>query len=68
MLVMMWAAEWPMAQFTSAGDANQVVQPVDRLPRGLRTGLVVLAVIGAGNYFGLGRWWAGVTAGKSWLR
>jgi thiosulfate dehydrogenase [quinone] large subunit len=68
LLVMMWAASWPMAQFTSAGEATRSTNPFldDHLVYALV--LVVLAVIGAGNYFGLGRWWAGVTAGKSWLR
>jgi len=27
-----------------------------------------LAVIGAGKYFGLGKWWAGVTGDSRWLR
>jgi len=68
LLVMMWAAAWPMAQFTSAGEATRSTNPFldDHLVYALV--LVVLAIIGAGNYFGLGRWWAGVTAGKSWLR
>ncbi len=68
LLVMMWAASWPMAQFTSAGDATRSTNPFldDHLVYALV--LIVLAVIGAGNYFGLGQWWTRVTAGKSWLR
>ena len=68
LLVMMWAASWPMAQFTSAGEATRSTNPFldDHLVYALV--LIVLAVVAAGNYFGLGRWWAGVTAGKSWLR
>lgn len=68
LLVMMWAASWPMAQFTSAGEATRSTNPFldDHLVYAVV--LVVLVIIGAGNYFGLGRWWAGVTAGKSWLR
>jgi thiosulfate dehydrogenase [quinone] large subunit len=68
LLVMMWAASWPMAQFTSAGEATRSTNPFldDHLVYALV--LVVLAIIGAGNYFGLGRWWTRVTAGKSWLR
>ena len=68
LLVMMWAASWPMAQFTSAGEATRSTNPFldDHLVYALV--LIVLAVVAAGNYFGLGRWWAGVTGGKSWLR
>lgn len=68
LLVMMWAAAWPMAQFTSAGEATRSTNPFldDHLVYALV--LIVLAIVAAGNYFGLGRWWAGVTGGKAWLR
>jgi thiosulfate dehydrogenase (quinone) large subunit len=68
LLVLMWAAEWPMAQFNSVGEATRSTNPFldDHLIFALV--LVVLAVIGAGKFFGLGNWWAGVTGNKSWLR
>ena len=68
LLVFMWAAEWPMAQFTAAGEATKSTNPFldDHLVYALV--LIVLAVIGAGRYFGLGHWWAGVTGNKGWLR
>lgn len=68
MMAMMWAAEWPLAQFTSTGAANGSSNPLTDYHVIYALAAIVLAVIGAGNYFGFGRWWAGVTAGKSWLR
>jgi thiosulfate dehydrogenase [quinone] large subunit len=68
MMAMMWAAEWPLAQFTSTGAANGSTNPLTDYHVIYALAAIVLAVISAGNYFGLGRWWAGVTAGKSWLR
>jgi hypothetical protein len=38
MLLGMWAAEWPLAKFTSAGRAVDVDQPDRRLPHHLRPG------------------------------
>ena len=68
LLVFMWAATWPMAQFTSAGDATHSTNPFldDHLVYAMV--LVVLAVIGAGRFFGLGDWWAKVTGNHAWLR
>jgi thiosulfate dehydrogenase (quinone) large subunit len=68
MMAMMWAAEWPLAQFTSSGASNGSSNPLTDYHVIYALAAIVLAVIGAGNYFGFGRWWAGVTAGKSWLR
>jgi thiosulfate dehydrogenase [quinone] large subunit len=68
MMVMMWAAEWPLAQFTSTGAANGSSNPFMDYHLIYALAMIVLAVIGAGRYFGLGRWWAGVTGGKGWLR
>ena len=62
MMVMMWAAEWPLAQFTSTGEANGSSNPFMDYHLIYALAAIVLAVIGAGNYFGLGHWWAGVTA------
>jgi hypothetical protein len=30
--------------------------------------MIVLAVIGAGRYFGVGNWWASITGGSAWLQ
>ena len=68
MMVMMWAAEWPLAQFTSTGASNGSSNPLIDYHLIYALAAIVLAVIGAGKYFGLGNWWAGLTKGNSWLR
>ena len=68
LLVMMWSAAWPMAQFTSAGDATRSTNPFldDHLIYALV--IIVLALIGAGRVYGLGNWWAKVTGHNTWLQ
>ena len=68
LLVLMWSAEWPMAQFTSAGKPTSSANPFldDHLIYALV--IIVLALIGAGRVYGLGNWWARVTGHNTWLR
>ena len=68
LLVLMWSAEWPMAQFNSAGEATRSANPFldDHLIYALV--IIVLALIGAGRVYGLGNWWAKVTGHNTWLR
>jgi thiosulfate dehydrogenase [quinone] large subunit len=68
MMVLMWAAEWPLAQFTSSGDPSGSTNPFMDYHLIYALVLIVLAVIGAGRYFGIAPWWARVTGGKAWLR
>lgn len=68
MMAMMWAAEWPLAQFTSTGAPNGSSNPLTDYHVIYALALIVLAVIGAGRFFGLGDWWAKLTGNKSWLR
>jgi thiosulfate dehydrogenase [quinone] large subunit len=68
MMVLMWAAEWPFAQFTSSGEASGSTNPFMDYHLIYAWVLIVLAVIGAGRYFGLASWWARVTGGRAWLR
>jgi thiosulfate dehydrogenase [quinone] large subunit len=68
MMVLMWAAEWPLAQFTSGGAATGSSHPFMDYHLIYALSMIVLAVIGAGRYFGLGRWWSGMTNGNVWLR
>lgn len=58
LLVLMWAAEWPMAQFNSLGKATGASNPFldDHLIFAI--GLVLIAALGAGSSLGLGKWWA----------
>jgi thiosulfate dehydrogenase (quinone) large subunit len=67
MLVLMWAAEWPLAQFTSSGAASGSSHPFMDYHLIYALSMIVLAVIGAGSYFGLGSWWTRRTGGNAWL-
>ena len=68
LLVMMWAAAWPMAQFTSAGTPTSSSNPFldDHLIYPLV--IIVQAQIGAGRVYGLGNWWAKLTGHNTRLR
>jgi thiosulfate dehydrogenase [quinone] large subunit len=58
MLVLMWAAEWPLARFTSAGEPSMSVNPIVDYHIIYALALIALAVTSAGRTWGLGRWWA----------
>lgn len=68
MMVLMWAAEWPLAQFTSTGDPSGSTNPFMDYHLIYALVLIVLAVLGAGRYFGIAPWWARVTGSQAWLR
>lgn len=68
MMVLMWAAEWPMAQFSASGTATSSTNPFVDYHLIYALSMIVLAVIGAGHYFGLGKWWSRVTGDSRWLR
>lgn len=68
MMVLMWVAEWPMAQFNSVGELTGSSNPFMDYHLIYALVLIVLAVIGAGRYFGIAPWWARVTGGRAWLR
>lgn len=68
MMLLMWAAEWPLAQFTSTGASNGSSNPFMDYHLIYALAAIVLAVIGAGRFFGLGNWWAKVTGDHTWLR
>ncbi|MEU4555425.1 thiosulfate dehydrogenase [quinone] large subunit [Micromonospora violae] len=58
MMAMMWAAEWPLAQHTSAGKPSGSTNPVTDYHFVYAIGAVVLALTYAGHTWGLGRQWA----------
>ena len=58
MMVMMWAAEWPLAKFTSAGEPSMSVNPIVDYHIIYALALIALAFTYAGNTWGLGRLWA----------
>ncbi|MET8310732.1 hypothetical protein [Micromonospora sp. NPDC005173] len=58
MMAMMWAAEWPLAQHTSAGEPSGSTNPITDYHVIYAIGAVVLALTYAGHTWGLGRQWA----------
>ncbi len=58
LLVLMWAAEWPMAQHTSTGDPTGSTNPFLDYHLLYAIGLIVVATVGISSTWGLNRWWA----------
>jgi thiosulfate dehydrogenase [quinone] large subunit len=58
LLLLMWAAEWPMAQHTSVGDATGSTNPFPDYHLIFALGLIVVAAVGVGSTWGLGQWWS----------
>jgi thiosulfate dehydrogenase (quinone) large subunit len=58
MMLGMWAAEWPLAKFTSAGEPSMSTNPIVDYHIIYALALIALAVTYAGNTWGLGRLWA----------
>ena len=69
-LAMMWLAEVPLAQTTSAGAPSMSVNPLVDYHVVYAICLVVIAVTGAGATWGLGRAWANlpIVRDNSWAR
>jgi thiosulfate dehydrogenase (quinone) large subunit len=69
MMVLMWAAEWPLAKLTSAGEPSMSVNPIVDYHIIYALALIALAVTYAGHTWGLGRWWAKLpfVARNRWL-
>jgi thiosulfate dehydrogenase [quinone] large subunit len=58
MMLLMWAAEWPLAKFTSAGEPSMSTNPIVDYHIVYALVLIALALTYAGNTWGLGRLWA----------
>ncbi len=58
MMLLMWAAEWPLAKHTSAGAPSMSTNPVVDYHIVYALALIAVAVTYAGNTWGLGRLWA----------
>jgi thiosulfate dehydrogenase [quinone] large subunit len=58
MMLLMWAAEWPLAKFTSAGELTMSTNPIVDYHIVYALVLITLALTYAGNTWGLGRLWA----------
>ena len=58
MMILMWAAEWPLDKLTSAGEPSMSTNPIVDYHIIYALALIALAVTYAGHTWGLGRWWA----------
>ncbi|WNV87479.1 hypothetical protein [Umezawaea sp. Da 62-37] len=69
MMALMWIAEWPLAQHTSAGAPSGSTNPLIDYHVVYALALIVFAVALAGHTWGLGRSWADLKAVRAnrWL-
>lgn len=58
MMLFVWAAEWPLAKFTSAGEPSMSTNPIVDYHIIYALALIAVAVLYAGNTWGLGKLWA----------
>ncbi|NIJ12300.1 thiosulfate dehydrogenase [quinone] large subunit [Saccharomonospora amisosensis] len=58
MMLLMWAAEWPLDRVTASGEPSMSTNPVVDYHIVYALVLIVLAAVYAGNTWGLGRRWA----------
>ena len=58
MMLLMWAAEWPLDKLTSAGEPSMSTNPIVDYHIIYALALIALAVTFAGNIWGLGKRWA----------
>lgn len=70
LMLAMWVAEWPFAQFTESGVAAGSTNPIVDYHIMYALALIVVAAFAAGNYAGLGRWWSNldVVRKNGWLK
>ena len=70
MMLMMWAAEWPLAQHTSTGEPSGSTNPIIDYHIVYAIVLIVLAVASAGDTWGFGKRWARLPLvdNNPWLR
>jgi thiosulfate dehydrogenase (quinone) large subunit len=69
MMLAMWAAEWPLARFTSAGEPTMSTNPIVDYHIIYALALIALALTYAGHTWGLGKLWARLpfVQGNRWL-
>lgn len=70
MMLLMWAAEWPLDRFTDAGAPTMSTNPVLDYHVVYALVLIALAALAAGNTWGYGRAWADLDLVRKnpWLR
>ncbi|TDV42559.1 DoxX family membrane protein [Actinophytocola oryzae] len=70
LMLLMWAAEWPLDQFTDKGEPTMSTNPIIDYHIIYALVLIAVAVLAAGNTWGLGKFWAKLDLVKKnpWLR
>jgi thiosulfate dehydrogenase [quinone] large subunit len=70
MMLLMWAAEWPLDRFTDAGEPTMSTNPVLDYHVLYALVMIWLAISAAGVTWGLGKQWAklGIVERNPWLR
>ena len=70
MMVLMWAAEWPLAKLTFEGEPSGSVNPIVDYHLIYALVLIVVAVAAAGRTWGLGKMWESTSLVKRapWLK
>jgi thiosulfate dehydrogenase [quinone] large subunit len=70
MMLLMWAAEWPLDRFTDTGEPTMSTNPILDYHILYALVLIGLAIIAAGNTWGLGKTWTNLNLVKKnpWLR
>ena len=68
MMLLMWAAEWPLDRLTDTGEPTMSTNPILDYHIIYALILITLAATAAGNTWGLGRTWAHTTRDNHWLR
>lgn len=70
MMLLMWAAEWPLARLTTGGEPSGSTNPLVDYHIIYALMMIVLALTEAGRTWGLGRWWQQqkVVQQHDWLR
>ncbi len=58
LMLLMWAAEWPLAKYTSAGEPSMSTNPIIDYHIIYALALIAVAVLSAGTTWGLGKLWA----------
>ncbi|MBC6445825.1 hypothetical protein [Actinokineospora xionganensis] len=70
LLMMMWVADWPLARHTDTGELTRSTNPIIDSHLVYALVLVALAVLYAGDVWGLGKQWAqtNIVRRNPWLR
>ncbi|OFE18774.1 hypothetical protein BA895_00850 [Humibacillus sp. DSM 29435] len=64
MMMMMWAAEWPLARLTITGEPSGSTNPIIDYHLIYALAMITLAILGAGRVWGLARQWRGTALGR----